>query len=73
MVADSVGVYKPGNEMIVADCPKGCRNLVYIEYLDTLGWIICSYSSFVIVGIVENEEKSFETLEVWRQLQKWDS
>ena len=59
---DSVRVYHPGNEMIVAECPEGWKDLVYIEYPGTLGWVICCYWRFVIVGIVENEEKAFETL-----------
>ena len=61
-MAGSVGVYKPGNEMIVAECPKRWRDLVYVEYPGTLCWVICSYCCFVIVGIIENEEKAFETL-----------
>ena len=36
-VADSVRVYNPGNEMIVAECPEGWKDLVYIEYPGTLG------------------------------------
>lgn len=36
-VEDSVRVYHPGNEMIVAECPEGWKDLVYIEYPGTLG------------------------------------
>ena len=36
-MADSVGIYTSGNEMIVAECTKGWRDLVYIEYPGTLG------------------------------------
>ena len=35
-VADFVGVYNPGNEMIVAECPEEWKDLVYIEYPGSL-------------------------------------